>query len=172
MSGGGPQWDWYRLTADWAQRVVDAAAVRPGELVVELGAGNGALTVPLAEAGARVIAVELHPRRSAELRRRVEGHDVRVVERDALDFRYPGRRVRVVANPPFALASRLIRVAVAQPSVAALDLVLPRTVAVRWADSRNRPARRFRAALGLAVPRSAFRPAPRVDCLLLQLRRR
>jgi 23S rRNA (adenine-N6)-dimethyltransferase len=172
VSGGGSGWDWYRLAPDWADRLVQAACVRPGELVVELGAGDGALTVPLAVAGARVIAVELHAGRAERLRQRVAGLDVRVAEIDAADFRYPRRRLRVVSNPPFGLASTLIRAAVGQPGVAALDLVLPRSVALRWADPRTRAARRFRGTLGPTVPRRAFTPAPKVDCAILQLRRR
>jgi 23S rRNA (adenine-N6)-dimethyltransferase len=139
--------------------------------VIELGAGDGALTVPLAATGAQVIAVELHPRRAEALRDRVGGLGVRVVEMDAGEFRYPRRRVRVVANPPFGIASALIRAAVGQPGVAALDLVLPRQLAQRWAADRTRVTRRFQARLGPAFPRRAFAPAPRVDCLLLQLRR-
>ncbi len=170
MSGGGSP-DWYRLRPDWAVRVVEAADIRRGELVVELGAGDGALTVPLARTGARVIAVELHPGRAERLRDRVRDLDVRVAEMDAADFRYPRRPVRVVANPPFGIASSLIRVAIGQPGVVALDLVLPRSVALRWADGRLRAARRFHGGLGPAVPRRAFSPVPRVDCAVLQLRR-
>ena len=172
MSAGGSRWGWYRLQPDWADRLVEAAEIGHGELVIELGAGDGALTVPLAVAGARVIAVELHPRRAQRLRERVAELDVAVVQLDALDFRYPSRRVRVVANPPFGIGSALIRAAVQQPGVAALDLVLPRAVAQRWHDDRGRSRRRFRSRLGLPVPRRAFTPAPRVDCQVLQLRRR
>jgi 23S rRNA (adenine-N6)-dimethyltransferase len=151
--------------------VVEAADIRRDELVVELGAGDGALTVPLARTGARVIAVELHPGRAERLRDRVRDLDVRVAEMDATDFRYPRRPVRVVANPPFGIASSLIRVATGQPGVVALDLVLPRSVALRWANRRLRAARRFHGRLGPAVPRRAFSPVPRVDCAVLQLRR-
>lgn len=171
MSGGGCRWDWYRLRPEWAERLVDAAGIRPGELVVELGAGDGALTVPLAVAGARVIAVELHPGRAAALRDRVAGLNVRVSETDAVEFRYPSRRVRVVANPPFGIASALLRAAVRQPGVAALDLVLPRQVARRWAEDQTSATRRFRARLGPPVPRGAFIPSPRVDCVMLHVRR-
>ena len=59
MSGRRP-WGWHRLDPDWAEGIVASAAIRPGELVVDLGAGVGALTLPLLGAGARVIAVELH----------------------------------------------------------------------------------------------------------------
>lgn len=171
MSGSVARWDWYRLHEGWAERLVAAIGVRPGELVVELGSGDGALTAPLARAGARVIAVELHPGRARQLRDRVGHLGVRVVELDATAFRYPRRRLRVVGNPPFGLASSLLRAAIAAPGVAAVDLVLPVPVARRWATGRSRP-RRFAATLGLSVPRGAFSPPPRVDCVLLQLRRR
>ena len=171
MAGGGSQ-DWYRLCPEWADRVVEAADIRSGGLVIELGAGDGALTDPLARTGARVIAVEVHPGRAGRLRDRVRDLDVRVVEMDATDFRYPGRRARVEANPPFGIVSGLIRSALGQPGVLALDLVLPRSVALRWADGRLRAARRFRGRLGPVVPRRAFSPAPRVDCAVLHLCRR
>ena len=76
-----------------------AVQLRSGELVVDLGAGTGNLSVPLAEAGARVIAVELHPRRAEELRRQLREYDVVVVERDLSTFVPPSRPFRVVANP-------------------------------------------------------------------------
>jgi hypothetical protein len=44
VSGRQP-WGWHRLDQDWAERIVAAAAIRPGELVVDLGAGTGALTL-------------------------------------------------------------------------------------------------------------------------------
>ena len=53
-------WGWHRLTDSWARRLVAKADVRPGELVLDIGAGHGALTAPLLAAGAHVVAVELH----------------------------------------------------------------------------------------------------------------
>ncbi|HET9301341.1 MAG TPA: rRNA adenine N-6-methyltransferase family protein [Propionibacteriaceae bacterium] len=63
MSGRRP-WGWHRLDPYWVEQIVAGAAIRRGELVVDLGAGTGALTMPLLEAGARVIAVELHAGRA------------------------------------------------------------------------------------------------------------
>ena len=66
----GRRWGWHRLRAERAEQLVAVAAIRPGDLVLDLGAGDGALTEPLRAAGARVLAVELHPGRAERLRTR------------------------------------------------------------------------------------------------------
>src|SRR5918997_5594019 len=109
MSATGRVWGWHRLVDDWAARIVADARVKPGELVVDVGAGHGALTGHLLAAGARVIAVELHPGRAAHLRRRFAQAPVTVAQADALSLRWPHRPFRVVASPPYAISSTLLR---------------------------------------------------------------
>ncbi len=60
-AGGNVPWGWHRLAPGWAERLVADAGVRPGDLVLDIGAGDGAITAPLVVAGARVVAFELHP---------------------------------------------------------------------------------------------------------------
>ncbi|HTN80888.1 MAG TPA: methyltransferase domain-containing protein, partial [Acidimicrobiales bacterium] len=86
----GRTWGWHQLDPRWAQQLVADAGIGRGDLVVDVGAGWGALTRPLIETGARVIAVELHPGRAAHLRRHF-GDDIVVVEADASDLRLPRR---------------------------------------------------------------------------------
>jgi 23S rRNA (adenine-N6)-dimethyltransferase len=172
VSGAGGSrraWGWHRLDDDWAGRIVAASGVRPGELVLDIGAGEGALTAHLLAAGARVIAVELNARRVRVLRRRFP--DATVVHADVAVLRLPGRPFRVVANPPFALTAELLRMLLARDSkLTAADLVLQRAV-VRDYVARGTAARRFSVAPGLALPRRAFQPRPRVDCAVLTVRR-
>jgi 16S rRNA (adenine1518-N6/adenine1519-N6)-dimethyltransferase len=44
--------------ANTVRRIARTAAIGPGNLVVEVGAGLGSLTLALAETGARVLAIE------------------------------------------------------------------------------------------------------------------
>ena len=161
-------WGWHRLADEWAARVVAAAGVRPGELVLDIGAGEGALTAHLVRAGARVVAVELHPRRAGILCERFPG--ITVVRADAASIRLPGRPFRVVANPPYGISSSLLRTLLAPDSrLVAADLVLQRAVARKYASGA---ARRFSLTVGLTLPRRAFLPPPHVDSAVLVVRRR
>ena len=152
-----------------------AAGVPAGALVLDLGAGQGALTSHLLRAGARVIAVELHPGRAAALRERFAGQPVRVVGADAASLRLPARPFRVVASPPYGLTATLLTLLLAPSSqLVAADIVLQRAVVRRYCAGHGpagRP-RRWRLQGGLLVPRRAFRPPPRVDSAVLVIRRR
>ena len=188
MPAGGPAasrnsrraWGWYRLTDAWAQRVVDESGVGAGQLVVDIGAGLGALVGPLLASGARVVAVELHDTRAQALRARWPAESASrrlvVVRVDALEFRLPRTPFNVVANPPYAIASPLIRRLLSPGSrLRTAHLVLPRPVARRWvsgeAPGAGRWSRQFSVSVLMPLPRTAFRPPPHVDSQLVLVRR-
>jgi 23S rRNA (adenine-N6)-dimethyltransferase len=134
-------------------------------VVVDLGAGEGALTEPLARLGCRVLAVELHPRRAATLRRRFDGSRVAVLELDVRDFRWPGHPFRVVANPPYAGVNALVGDLVRLRQLGSADLVV--------AEGAARGLRRRypgAVSLGLRLPPSAFRHRPPSAARVVRIR--
>ncbi|HYF71472.1 MAG TPA: rRNA adenine N(6)-methyltransferase family protein [Nocardioides sp.] len=177
---GGPanRWGWHPLTDSWARRIAAAAPVDSGDLVLDLGAGTGALTRPLLARGARVIALELHPGRLAALRELAADEPrLTVVAADATDLLLPRRAFRVVSSPPYDGSSAILDRLLSRGSrLLSADLVVQRQLARRWVEGRARGAgrwgREYRLTLGRSLPRSAFRPAPRVDSVVLQVRRR
>ncbi len=171
------RWGWHRLADDWAARIVADAHITHGDLVLDVGAGTGAITARLVDAGARVVAVELHARRAAELRARFDGAPVTVVRADAADLRLPRRPFHVVANPPFTITTALLRRLLSPGSrLLTAALVVPVPVARRWEAGRAPGAQRwlrtFDASVGSWVPRSAFVPPPPSAAATLVLRRR
>lgn len=176
MPGGPRPWGWHELDPDWARRLVADAGIGPGDLVLDVGAGTGALTRPLLDAGARVVAVERHPGRAEVLARRF-GDELVLVRADAADLRLPRRPFHVVANPPFAVTTALVRRLVAPGSrMVRAHLVLQEAAVRRWSRPDAPGAGRWRgtfdAAPGRPVPRRAFRPPPKVACRVLVLQRR
>ncbi|MGH7882295.1 MAG: rRNA adenine N-6-methyltransferase family protein [Candidatus Dormibacteraceae bacterium] len=167
-------WGWHRLTDRWAQKIVADAGVQPNDLVLDIGAGTGALTGQLLAAGAEVLAVELHPERVAKLRSRFGKHRLTVLPVDAAHLRLPNRPFRIVANPPFALTGQLLHQILA-PGVPLLTahLVLQRGNAKRWASGVIRGSRKWSCLYDLQVksllPRSAFIPRPTVDTAVLMI---
>ena len=144
--------------------------------MIDVGAGRGALIAPLLDIGARVIAVESHPTRARYLRERF-GRAIVVVQADAGDLWLPRRSFHVIANPPFAVTSALLR-RLLQPGSRLLtaSIVVQEPAARRWASidapGYRRWVRTFDARLGRSIPRRAFRPPPPVDARVLRIVRR
>jgi 23S rRNA (adenine-N6)-dimethyltransferase len=143
---------------------VASSPVRPGDVVVDLCAGDGALTAPLERVGCRVLAVELHPRRATALRARFGGTRVAVVELDVGVFRWPGHPFRVVANPPYAGVNALVRRLLDVQQLRSADLVVAESAARGL--FRRHPDR---LELGPRVPRGAFRNRPPADARVLRM---
>lgn len=166
------------------ERLVDAASIDPGELVVDLGAGRGALTLALARAGARVRAIEIDPVWERRLRRRVTENEladrVEVVRGDIRRTPLPDEPYRVVASPPFGLTTAVLSRLLDEPALGPwrADLLIQWEVTAKRAAQ---PPTSLRSAawapwwtfeMGMEVARSSFRPVPSVDAAVLVARRR
>jgi 23S rRNA (adenine-N6)-dimethyltransferase len=167
-------WGWHQLRSSWAHHFVEDAVVRRGDVVLDIGAGTGAITEQLLTRGARVIAFELHPSRAAELRRRFSD-DVMVVQADVSNLRLPRRPFRVVANLPFGVSVAVLRRLTSPGSrLVRADLIVPRHTAERWVYGTPPGARRWRnefsCSMGRRLPRSAFSPPPPNDVAILIIR--
>jgi len=144
------------LAPAWAQKVLKAIDPAPGDRFIEIGPGSGALTLPLAETGVPVLAVEIDRDLSAELAARVPRH-VTVMTADFLKVDVapflsglepqrppsastapePPMRYRAVGNLPYNLSTpilfRLIELRQRQPLLTDATIMLQREVAERLA---------------------------------------
>ena len=176
------------LEPAWIARLVSAIQPSADETFLEVGPGRGALTVPLAERAARVIAVELDRDLAAALATRLPAN-VQLVQADFLDVDLPSllhaerTPVRVVGNLPFNVASPILfrLLAAAEDGRLLRDamLMLQREVADRLlaepggSDYGAMSIQvQLRAGVDrvLSLPPGAFRPPPKVHSTVVRLR--
>jgi 16S rRNA (adenine1518-N6/adenine1519-N6)-dimethyltransferase len=159
-------------------RLVEAAALRPGETVLDAGAGAGSITTALSQAvgpQGRVIAVETDPQ-AVEALQRLGLANVTVVSGDVLKVNWPPLDA-LVANPPFRLVPALLR-RLAKHGFGRAVLVVPQELADRLRAEPGGEAYgrltieaglRMKAKLLFPIPRGAFDPPPAVPCCAVQL---
>ncbi len=162
--------------------MLEAAEPRPGDLILEVGAGIGTLTVALARTGAAVMAVEIDSRFIPVLRAVCAPHRrVRIVHADAMALTpalLPEPPTKVVANLPYSIASPLLITLLEQRIGTRYVVMVQKEVAERIV------ARPGTAAYGLLsvavqahatpaivtrVPKNAFFPSPQVTSAVVRL---
>ena len=174
------------------RRIAALAALRPEDVVLEVGPGLGSLTLALLEAGAgQVVGVEIDPVLAAELPRTVAARApglagrLVVIDADALHITGPDLTAVpsiLVANLPYNVAVPvLLHLLVALPSLGRGLVMVQAEVADRMCappGSRVYGAPSVKLAWFAAarpagpVPRSVFWPVPNVDSRLVAFARR
>ena len=172
-----------------AQMIVNRSGVCQEDVVVEIGPGLGALTLPLAQAVRSVIAIEKDRRLAAVLKDELQAagvSNVQMVEADVLDIdwaglgRQAGRPLTVFGNLPYNISSQVvIRLIESRRHVPRAVLMFQRELAVRLtAPPGGRDYGRITAMLAYCaavkplcrVGAGAFHPVPKVDSEVLEIR--
>ena len=156
--------------------------LRKNDVVVDLGAGSGAISGVLARRVRSVIAMENEPGALERLKENMTRYEnVTVVEADIMRCELPGVPYKVFANIPFALSSAVVRrlVSTANPP-RSIYLIVQRQFAQKLIPEGDH----FHGALGMMIApwwqarirrplrRTDFTPPPAVDTVLLELKPR
>jgi len=172
-----------------ARRIVALADVAPHDLVVEIGPGIGSLTLALLDAGAAVLAVELDAKLASVLEAVLEDAGLRaeITIADALQVDWSALLAdrgpwACVSNLPYNVAVPVVvRVLEEAPGVDRLLVMVQREVGERLAAGPGdeqygavsvKVAYYAEAAVVGVVPPTVFVPRPKVDSVLVQMRRR
>lgn len=163
--------------------IINAVAAKPDDILVEIGPGLGALTVPLANTGAELHAIEFDRDLAAPLRKKFADFDnVTIHECDALKFDYAtfGDDIRIVSNLPYNISTpMLFRLIEYKQHIRDLHLMLQKEVVDRMAAAPgSKRYGRLSIMLGchmqvqplFDVPPDAFSPPPKVNSAVVALR--
>jgi len=167
-------------------RIADAAEISPGETVIEVGPGRGALTEFLAARASRLIAVELVCERAGALREKyTDAANVSVIEGDILEMPVEellnsgsgGMPYVVVGNLPYYVGTAIVRkfltsklrserlVVMLQAEVAERMTAHPGEMSYLAAETQLYAE----ARLLFRIPAKAFRPSPKVQSAVVRL---
>jgi 16S rRNA (adenine1518-N6/adenine1519-N6)-dimethyltransferase len=170
-----------------ARRIVDALELGSDETVVEIGAGLGALTVHLAQAARRVVALERDPALARYLQEDLfpAASEVEVLCQDVLKFdflglsREMGRPLVVVGNLPYQITSPLLfKLLADRAALSRAVLMMQQEVGARLLA---RPGTKDYGVLSVllrhdfaiqrlfALGPANFYPPPQVDSVVLKL---
>ncbi len=162
--------------------IVDAIDPRPGEALVEIGPGLGAMTDPLVARCERLTVIELDRDLAARLRRRAE---LQVIESDVLRVDFGaiaaerGQRLRVVGNLPYNISTPILfHLLDAADQVVDQHFMLQKEVVDRMAAAPGGKDYgrlsvmlqwRYDIESVLEVPPEAFDPPPRVHSAVVRM---
>lgn len=164
------------------EAMCDAAEVRAGDIVLEVGPGKGSLTTSLLKRGSSVVAVELDDRLAERLKQEFSGQAFTLNLLSILEFDFSSLEpdYKLVANIPYYLTNHLLRQLSEtpnQPIIAAI--LLQKEVAQRIAAAPGEMSilsvsvqLYYKVELGRVVPAMLFDPPPKVDSRILILKRR
>ena len=183
-SSGGSLGQHFLASDALATRLAREADIVASDVVIDVGAGYGALTAAAAGRGARVFSLEIDPALAAGLTGRfATSSSVTVFECDGLEFPLPSTPFRVLANPPFHRTAALLHRLLDDPTRG----MVRADVVVQWQVARARAQAGEQRPLDLAgaqwgpwwcfrrgrrLPAALFRPSPSVDAAVLTITRR
>jgi 16S rRNA (adenine1518-N6/adenine1519-N6)-dimethyltransferase len=171
-----------------AEKIAAAADITENDVVLEIGAGLGSLTVPLAHRAARVVAVETDPRladllRAEMLARRL--NHVEVLTADILSLnltqwaRSGERNIVVVGNLPYNISSQIIiRLIAARSAVRRAVVMIQKELADRLTSAPGRKSYgRITVMLAYCaairhvatVGAGQFHPRPKIDSAVIDI---
>lgn len=171
----------------YIERIVSAIAPKADDRVVEIGPGEGALTLPLLAAAGRLTAIELDTDLIPGLQQRASAigaleivhADVLKVDFTALAQRLGVPRVRLAGNLPYYISSPILFHCVDHAeAIQDMHFMLQKEVVDRMAAvPGSKVYGRLSVMLQLAcrveplftVPPGAFRPPPKVDSAVVRL---
>jgi len=168
------------------RKIIREIQPQPGEYILEIGPGKGALTEELLHTGAKVVAIEIDRELCAYLHSKYDSYpNFKLIEGDALDLNWLALcngwpRMKVVGNIPYNITSPLLfRVFELNTHLATAVFMVQKEIALRLCAQPNTKEygiltvlAAFYGSVKIAfhIPPTVFRPQPKVWSSLIIFR--
>jgi 16S rRNA (adenine1518-N6/adenine1519-N6)-dimethyltransferase len=167
----------FLINTNVVKRIIEAAEIKKGENVLEIGPGTGILTEALVEAGAKVVAVELDESLIDSLQEKFD-EKIKLFLGNALKLELPvkDKKFKLVANIPYNITSEIIEKFLSKsPRPTKMVLMVQREVADRITAKPPKMSLLSvvcqvyaKCQRVMVVKAGSFRPIPKVDSAVVQ----
>lgn len=169
------------------KKIIDAASVSEGSLIIEVGAGNGSLTNELVKLGVQVVSFEIDERLRNELEKinvsnlKIVFGDFLKVNLDSILSEYNYRRIHLIANLPYYITTPIINKVMRETNVDEMIVMVQKEVGDRF---KAKPNSKDYNSLSVSlqyyfdienitmVSSSCFVPRPKVDSIVIKFTRK
>ncbi|MEK7142673.1 MAG: 16S rRNA (adenine(1518)-N(6)/adenine(1519)-N(6))-dimethyltransferase RsmA [Patescibacteria group bacterium] len=162
-------------------KIIQAAGIKKGETVLEIGPGFGILTQAILASGAQVFAVEKDFQLVEKLRESIKNKNLTIIHQDALFFDPSNlKSYKLVANLPFSIASPIVRKFLENPNQPEIMVVMVQKEVAKKIIAK--PGDSQRGVLTLAVEfygqaeiiaevnKNSFHPQPKIDAAIIKIK--
>ncbi|MCU6711957.1 23S ribosomal RNA methyltransferase Erm [Paenibacillus sp. J5C_2022] len=162
-------------------QLIGTIHVKKSDTVLEIGAGKGSLTFPIADRAGKVIAVEIDAEFVKRLRIKAEDTPhIHIIHSDIRRLRLPSEPFCIIANIPFSITTAILEklLGVEGKSFQRGALIMEKGAAIGFTQRAVLNPRllmwrmQFRFQMKTVIPRTHFAPPPRVDAAIVCIARR
>lgn len=170
---------------NYQQRIIQAAKLTKTVDVIEIGPGLGALTKHLVMGANKVVAIELDKRLAAYLKENISNDNFYLINNDVLKVdlndliaKYALKNIKVVANLPYSISSKIIATLIAGGQCQKIYILVQKEMAERLgAKVGTKDYNAFSALIQMfceikslfKIPPFSFVPEPQVDSIFLEI---
>lgn len=162
------------------QQIIRKGNVNNNDLIIDIGAGRGALTIPLAKRANKVIAIVNDPELVRFLSDKVKDNSrIELINSDIRNFTLPYKPYKVISNIPYSITSDIIgklRDNISSKMTKGV-IVIERADAQRFTANVQPDPRiigwntLFDLSIKVSVTPGAFKPSPNVQSVILVAKR-
>lgn len=161
--------------------MINEATIAHHDLVLDIGAGKGVLTIPLVKKANRVVAIERDPDLASKLKKAlINQSNVKILDMDFRDTPLPKRPFKVVANIPYGITTDIFGKLMDNPdsNFEGGTIIIEWGAALKFTKACQASPRIvswntfYEIEILQKVSRHCFHPPPTVDSALLKINRR
>lgn len=159
-------------------KILNQISLNVKDHVFEIGAGKGHFTLELVKRCNYVTAIEMDPRLCDIINNKLLNYsNYQIVNADILQFKFPSQKpYKIYGNIPYNISTSIVRKIVLESTAAVSYLIVEDGFAKRLLNTNRSLALHLMTEVDISIlakiPRGHFHPKPKVDSVLIMLKRK